>query len=105
MNKIKLSNKSGKKFPQNSILDNPTVLISRQHSCTVSDAEIIAVSTIIEKMPENNEDVNVEDTIQTPKISHNERLKAVETSLQYFEQQGASVMDLLSLRCPYDEAA
>ncbi|GFT91451.1 hypothetical protein TNCV_4286061 [Trichonephila clavipes] len=56
-------------------------------------------------MPENDEDVNVEDTKPTLKISHSEGIKAVETTLQYFAQQGASVMDLLFLRRLYDEAA
>ncbi|GFW50531.1 hypothetical protein TNCV_2888341 [Trichonephila clavipes] len=47
----------------------------------------------------------VEDTHQIPKLSHSEGLKAVETTLSYFEQQGASVMDLLFLRRLRDEAA
>ncbi|XP_023231971.1 jerky protein homolog-like [Centruroides sculpturatus] len=72
----------------------------------MSNAEIIAAVTVNEKMLENNEDVDVEDsTVQAPKISHSEGLKAVETALQYFEQQGASVMDLLFLRRLRDEAA
>ncbi|GFV27865.1 hypothetical protein TNCV_2347851 [Trichonephila clavipes] len=56
------------------------------------DAEIIAVSTRKEKEPGSDEDVNAEDTVQNPKISHNEGLKAVETTFEYFEQQGASVI-------------
>ncbi|GFT66405.1 hypothetical protein TNCV_3208461 [Trichonephila clavipes] len=60
--------------------------------------------SVNEKIPENAEDVNVEDTEQTPKISHIEGPKAVETSLRYFEQ-GASVMDLLFLRRLRDETA
>ncbi|GFX68758.1 hypothetical protein TNCV_4070021 [Trichonephila clavipes] len=43
--------------------------------------EIIAAATVKENMPENDEDVNVEDTVQTPKISHSEELKGVETAL------------------------
>ncbi|GFW86561.1 hypothetical protein TNCV_4333451 [Trichonephila clavipes] len=41
-------------------------------------------------MPENNEDVNIEGTVRTPKTTHSEGLKAVEASLQYFELQSAS---------------
>ncbi|GFX73568.1 hypothetical protein TNCV_2342731 [Trichonephila clavipes] len=54
------------------------------------------------KMPESAEDVTVENTVQTPKISHSEGLKAVETALYYLEQQGASIMDFRRHR---DEAA
>ena len=72
----------------------------------MSDAEIIAAVTVNEKMLKKDEDVDVEDsTVQAPKISHSEGLKAVETTLQYFEQQGASVLDLLFLRRLRDEAA
>lgn len=72
----------------------------------MNDAEIIAAVIVNEQMPENDEDIDDEDiTVQTPKISHSEGLKAVETALQYFEQQGASVMDLLFLRRLRDEAA
>ncbi|GFU68537.1 hypothetical protein TNCV_1989871 [Trichonephila clavipes] len=53
-------------------------------------------------MSENNEDVNVDYSLQTPKISENEGLKAV---VQYFEQQGASQMDLLFCHRLRDEAA
>ncbi|GFW72193.1 hypothetical protein TNCV_702301 [Trichonephila clavipes] len=53
---------------------------------------------------ENNEDVNVEDTIKTPKISHSEGLKAIENNLHYFEQ-GASIIDFLLIRRPGEEAA
>ncbi|GFV75293.1 hypothetical protein TNCV_1481391 [Trichonephila clavipes] len=42
-------------------------------------------------MPENDEDVDVEGTIQTSKISHTGGLKAVEASLQYFEQGASAV--------------
>ncbi|GFV51115.1 hypothetical protein TNCV_4743921 [Trichonephila clavipes] len=49
-----------------------------------------------------NDDVDVEDIVQTPIIPHSEGLKAAETALRYFEQQGVSVIDLLFLR---DEAA
>ncbi|GFX33520.1 hypothetical protein TNCV_1931871 [Trichonephila clavipes] len=65
------------------------------------NTEIITVVTIDERMVENYEDINVEETVQTPKISHSEGLKAVEAILQYFEQ-GASVMDLRFL---YHKAA
>ncbi|GFU25280.1 hypothetical protein TNCV_1739301 [Trichonephila clavipes] len=44
-------------------------------------------------MPETDDDVNVEDTVQTPKISHSQELTAVEIALQYFEQQ-AAVLDI-----------
>ncbi|GFV81599.1 hypothetical protein TNCV_1702561 [Trichonephila clavipes] len=54
--------------------------------------------TVNEKMPGNDEDIEVEETVQTPNISHSERLRAVETTFQVFEQRGASVMDLLFLR-------
>ncbi|GFT14435.1 hypothetical protein TNCV_4004111 [Trichonephila clavipes] len=49
------------------------------------DAKIIAAVTFDVTLPENDEDVNFEDTLQTPKISHSEGLKAVEITLQYFE--------------------
>ncbi|GFU20825.1 hypothetical protein TNCV_5059591 [Trichonephila clavipes] len=52
-----------------------------------------------------NDEVYVEDIIHTPKISLSEGLKTAETELQYFEQQGASVMDLLFLRRLRDETA
>ncbi|GFU16125.1 transposable element Tcb1 transposase [Trichonephila clavipes] len=39
-----------------------------------------------------------EDTVQNPRIAHREGLKAVKSSLQNFEPQGASVTDLLSIR-------
>ncbi|GFU24028.1 DUF4817 domain-containing protein [Trichonephila clavipes] len=55
-------------------------------------------------MLENNEDVNVEDTVQTPKVSRSEGLKTVETVLQYFEQS-ASVIDLMFFSRLSDEAA
>ncbi|GFU63316.1 hypothetical protein TNCV_661501 [Trichonephila clavipes] len=56
------------------------------------------------KIAPNDEDVNVEDIEQTPKISHSKRLKAVDIVLQYFEEQGASVMEALFLRRLRDEA-
>ncbi|GFT10163.1 hypothetical protein TNCV_1115831 [Trichonephila clavipes] len=61
----------------------------------------IAAVTVSEKMPGNDEDVHVEE--QTPKISHREGLKAVETALRCFEQ-GMSVIDLLLLGHLRDEA-
>ncbi|GFW13438.1 hypothetical protein TNCV_1209041 [Trichonephila clavipes] len=62
---------------KNSALNNPVVQITRQHPCRLkiqndtkqdimSDAEIFAAVTVNEKMSENEEDVNVEDTLQTP---------------------------------------
>ncbi|GFW22490.1 hypothetical protein TNCV_2170241 [Trichonephila clavipes] len=54
-------------------------------------------------MPEND-DVNVENTKQTSKISHSEGLKIVEIACQYFEQHRASVMVLLFLRRLRNEA-
>ncbi|GFY10249.1 hypothetical protein TNCV_2629281 [Trichonephila clavipes] len=51
-----------------------------------------------EKMPENDENINVEATVRSSKIPNSEELKAVETTFQYFEQQGALVRNLLSLR-------
>ncbi|GFR09827.1 jerky protein homolog-like [Trichonephila clavata] len=71
----------------------------------MSDAEIIASVSVNDEISENDADIKVEDPVQTPKISHSEGLKAVETTLQYFEQQGASVMDLMFLRRLRDEAA
>ncbi|GFV78375.1 uncharacterized protein TNCV_95321 [Trichonephila clavipes] len=59
------------------------------------DAEIIVGVTVNEKMPKKDEDVYVANTTQTHKISNSEGLKAIEIILQYFEQQSASVMDLL----------
>ncbi|GFX76742.1 hypothetical protein TNCV_664491 [Trichonephila clavipes] len=70
----------------------------------MSDAEIITAVTINEKMPENDEDVNAEDTIQPFKISHREGLKAIETHLQYLILQSAPVMDLMFLRRIREEA-
>ncbi|GFX49084.1 hypothetical protein TNCV_786401 [Trichonephila clavipes] len=49
-------------------------------------------------MPGNDEDIEVEETVQTPNISHSERLRAFGTTFQFFEERGASVMDLLFLR-------
>ncbi|GFT53043.1 hypothetical protein TNCV_4231951 [Trichonephila clavipes] len=45
-----------------------------------------------------NDGVNDENTVQNPKVSHIKGLKAVETSLQYFEQQAAPVMNSVFLR-------
>ncbi|GFW80364.1 uncharacterized protein TNCV_2944961 [Trichonephila clavipes] len=39
-----------------------------------TDAEIITAVTVNEEMPENDEEVNVEDTVQTSKISQNNML-------------------------------
>ncbi|GFS51341.1 hypothetical protein TNCV_3533781 [Trichonephila clavipes] len=58
-------------FATSLILDGPIL------PCTTSsrfDAEVIAVITANENIPENNEGVFVGDTIQTPKISHRPRL-------------------------------
>ncbi|GFT24155.1 transposable element Tcb1 transposase [Trichonephila clavipes] len=62
----------------------------------MSDAKINVSVTVNENIPEN-EDVNGEDTVQTPEILHSEDLKTVETTQHYFEQQGASIMDLVFL--------
>ncbi|KAG8312409.1 hypothetical protein J6590_024915 [Homalodisca vitripennis] len=70
----------------------------------MSDAEVIAAVTINEKMLENEEDDDTQDsTVQASKILHSEGL--VETILQYFEQQGAMVTDLLFLYPLCDKAA
>ncbi|GFV54027.1 hypothetical protein TNCV_3724601 [Trichonephila clavipes] len=53
----------------------------------------------------NDEDLSVVDTVQTLKISRKEGLKAVETTLQHFKQQSASVEDLLFLCRLRDEVA
>ncbi|PRD19575.1 UNVERIFIED_CONTAM: hypothetical protein NCL1_56969, partial [Trichonephila clavipes] len=53
-------------------------------------------SQLIKKMLENGEDINIEDAAETPKTSHSEGLGAVKTALQYFDQQGVSIMDLLT---------
>ncbi|GFT70264.1 hypothetical protein TNCV_3457041 [Trichonephila clavipes] len=55
----------------------------------------------MKKELENDEDANVEDTVQTPQISRSE---VVRTALRQFEQ-GASLMDLLSLHPLRDELA
>lgn len=47
----------------------------------------------------------MEDDGKVEKMSHSEGLKAVEGALCYFEQQGASAMDILFLRRLRDEAA
>ncbi|GFW31799.1 hypothetical protein TNCV_5039691 [Trichonephila clavipes] len=64
------------------------------------DAETIAAVTVNKKMQDNDENVKVEDALQTPRISHSETLKIVDTALQYFQQQGALMMDLLF--CSFD---
>ncbi|GFV52110.1 hypothetical protein TNCV_1093271 [Trichonephila clavipes] len=69
------------------------------------DVEIIAAVTVNEKMPENDETVNIEDSACTSNTSHSKRLKAVESAFQYFRQQGALVMNLLFVRHLRDEAA
>ncbi|GFT28686.1 hypothetical protein TNCV_4832481 [Trichonephila clavipes] len=51
---------------------------------------------LLSQLMKNDEDINVEDIIQTSKISHSEELQA-QTALQYFELQGASAMNLLFL--------
>ncbi|GFX86233.1 uncharacterized protein TNCV_2561151 [Trichonephila clavipes] len=60
------------------------------------DEETIAAVTVNKKMLENGEDINIEDAAETPKTSHSEGLGAVKTALQYFDQQGVSIMDLLT---------
>ncbi|GFW95361.1 transposable element Tcb2 transposase [Trichonephila clavipes] len=94
-----------------------TTVLSRKHGSPDNSATPLQVEnskcrlveglafSVNEKMPENDEDVNSEGTVQTPKISHSEGLKPTETTLQYFEQQGASTMDLLFLRHLRNESA
>ncbi|GFU24766.1 hypothetical protein TNCV_793891 [Trichonephila clavipes] len=52
-----------------------------------------------------DENVYIEDTVQTLKISLSEDLKSGEITLQYFELQSVKVMDLRFLRHHRDEAA
>ncbi|GFY24194.1 uncharacterized protein TNCV_1012471 [Trichonephila clavipes] len=71
----------------------------------MSNAEIIVAVTVNKKMSENNEDVNVENTVQTSRISHREReTKDCQNPPRLFKQ-GASVMDLLFFRRLRDEAS
>ncbi|GFY11469.1 hypothetical protein TNCV_3183071 [Trichonephila clavipes] len=53
-----------------------TPLLVEKIPVVMSIAEIIAANTVPEKIPEK---VNVKDTVQVPKISHCEELKAFET--------------------------
>ncbi|GFU06187.1 uncharacterized protein TNCV_4764971 [Trichonephila clavipes] len=55
----------------------------------MSNAEITAAVMVIEKIKENGEDANVEETVKIPKIPHSEGQKTVETTIQYFDQEGA----------------
>ncbi|GFW92069.1 hypothetical protein TNCV_2153481 [Trichonephila clavipes] len=50
------------------------ISLSKNIHVEMSNAEIIAAVTANEKMPENDEDVNVDDTVQIPKLSHMEEL-------------------------------
>lgn len=71
----------------------------------LSDDEIVTI--VLEEKHEET-DSESEDPINNEeqhKMSHSEGLKAVEGALQYFEQQGASPMDILFLRRLRDEAA
>ncbi|GFU41457.1 hypothetical protein TNCV_4586051 [Trichonephila clavipes] len=116
---------TARKSPKNLALDNLAIRIARPHPCSsktptcrpfsrgsqndteqdiISDAEIIVAVSLNEKIPGNDKGVKAVDTVKTPKRSHREELKAVETTLQYFEQ-GASVMYLLFFRRLRDEAA
>ncbi|GFW06747.1 hypothetical protein TNCV_3288471 [Trichonephila clavipes] len=56
------------------------------------------------KMPEYDEDVNFEVTVQTCKIPLGEKLNAVETPFEYLDLD-ASLMDLLFIRRICAEAA
>ncbi|GFU95776.1 hypothetical protein TNCV_697781 [Trichonephila clavipes] len=58
----------------------------------------------MKKIPDNDEDLNIEDSVQTPKISHSEGLKVIETAFQHFERHEPSVMDIVFLRRLRDEA-
>ncbi|GFV61260.1 hypothetical protein TNCV_891071 [Trichonephila clavipes] len=71
----------------------------------MSDAGTVAAVSVNEKLSEKDKDLNVENTVQMPKISHSEVLRAVRTTLQDVEQQDTSVMILLFHRYLYDEAA
>ncbi|GFU61438.1 hypothetical protein TNCV_845581 [Trichonephila clavipes] len=83
---------------------NPAVRLTRHQTLQVKKKPLIAAATVNEKMPENDRSVNVEDTAQTPKISHSEGSKTIETAFKYFKQD-ASVKDLVFLRCLRDDAA
>ncbi|GFV34580.1 hypothetical protein TNCV_1448861 [Trichonephila clavipes] len=69
-------------------------------------AEIIAVVSFNDKIVENDEEsltLNISYKLLKYHIVR-EGQKAVETILQYFEQQAASIMDSLCLRHLRDEA-
>ncbi|GFS86477.1 hypothetical protein TNCV_513421 [Trichonephila clavipes] len=70
----------------------------------MSDTEIIADVIVNEKKMLKN-DEGIDDTIQNPKISHSEELKAIETALGYLKRQGALAVNLLFFRSLRDEAA
>ncbi|GFX83162.1 hypothetical protein TNCV_4987561 [Trichonephila clavipes] len=72
--------------------------ITRPHPCRLINLTNRPVQISAFFAQENGEDVNVEDAAHTHEISYLEGLNTVETHLQNFEQQGASVMDLLFLR-------
>ncbi|GFU69135.1 hypothetical protein TNCV_1516691 [Trichonephila clavipes] len=61
-------------------------VIPERYKDIMSGEEIIDVVTVNEKLPVQDGDFNVEDIGQIPKLSLNERLKAVETVLRYFER-------------------
>ncbi|GFX88661.1 hypothetical protein TNCV_832911 [Trichonephila clavipes] len=82
------------------------VHITRSHSFGLSDSKIPVVVVVNKRTAEKDKDVSVEDMVQTPEISHSERLNN-KTALQYFEQNKLSeerdeasiVTEALSL-CP-----
>ncbi|GFT78008.1 hypothetical protein TNCV_2820301 [Trichonephila clavipes] len=82
---------SSKKTPHSRTISSKT---------NISDAEIIAAVTVNEKLPENDEDI-----IQAPKILFSKGLKAVETTLQYFELQESALRERTTFKVPFSTYA
>ena len=64
------------------------------------DDEIVAAVKAWEKIEEDD----IQNSQQQEKMSHTEGVKAVKGALRYFEQQGASAMDIIFLHWLHDEA-
>ncbi|GFU73834.1 hypothetical protein TNCV_554621 [Trichonephila clavipes] len=54
--------------------------------------KLLLLSQFMKNCRKMIEDVNIQDTLRTPKITRSEKLKAVETTLEYFERQGALLL-------------
>ena len=81
--------------------------MGQDENCEVlGDGEIVAIVKEKDmKDEEESEDDEVEDAGKVKKMTHSEGLKAAEEMLRYFEEQGASAMDILFLHRLCDTAA